>query len=684
MNSHYQKSESHGARVKPSLLRRFVIRMALLFAAALALCISAVPQATAAGILILVDSTGDGVNMGSGDVCDDGTGHCTLRAAIQLVDGRNNGSDGIVISVTGTINLGSVLPNLSVPVSISGPGPASLTVARNASIFRIFNVTTGGTVNISGMTISNGLANGGGGGIENASTGVVNLTNCTISGNQAPNGGGIFNAGNGRIYLTNCLVSNNTSQLSNGASYGGGIDNPNGYVNITSSTVSGNTAHGGTDVGEGGGVYNNGTLIIANSTFFSNTATSDSGTGFGGAVFNFGQLQITNSTILSNNATSAPEPPSNFSYGVGGGVYNLNTAVITNSTIAYNSSAGGTINQDAGGIQTDSTATHMQVKSCIIAKNIGSGPDVSGAFTSGGFNLIGATDGSTGFAAVTDQTGTEASPLDPEFDNQLANNGGPTQTLGLLSCSPAIDKGTSNGLTGTLTTDQRGTGFARIVDDGAIPNASGGDGTDIGAFEYGAGPVLPTSVVSRKFHGTGSTPPHFDVPLSLSCPSLGIECRRNTGGDTTGPNVGHDHELIVTFPSNVTVTVGSADVVDVSTGFPVGSATLSASNNVVTVDLHGLNFFYSNGRPVAYRLAINLRNVSDGTNSGLVSIPMGILFGDVNATYRTDSGDVTQVRFHTVSIPTDNATARFDVNLSNRIDSGDVTATRNATLTVLP
>jgi hypothetical protein len=62
---------------------------------------------------------------------------------------------------------------------------------------------------------------------------------------------------------------------------------------------------------------------------------------------------------------------------------------------------------------------------------------------------------------------------------------------------------------------------------------------------------------------------------------------------------------------------------------------------------------------------------------------MGLLVGDVNSSKRTDAGDVTAVRNHTVSIP-DQQTFRFDVNASGRIDAGDVTATRNATVTVLP
>ena len=60
----------------------------------------------------------------------------------------------------------------------------------------------------------------------------------------------------------------------------------------------------------------------------------------------------------------------------------------------------------------------------------------------------------------------------------LQDNGGPTFTLALLPGSPAIDKGKNfNG----SATDQRG--LPRTMDSPCIANASGGDGTDIGAFE---------------------------------------------------------------------------------------------------------------------------------------------------------------------------------------------------------
>lgn len=192
---------------------RSLVGMALLLVAAFILCagVRTKPLALALGILFGVNSTGDGDEASMDNQCETviGNGVCTLRAAIELVNARNNGGDGIGFSIPAsdpgcsgavcTITLMNALPDLSVPVNISGPGAASLTVARstNSAAFRIFNVTSTGTVRFSGLTITQGVANGNGGGIQNASTGAVTVTNCTVFNNKAINGGGISNATNG-------------------------------------------------------------------------------------------------------------------------------------------------------------------------------------------------------------------------------------------------------------------------------------------------------------------------------------------------------------------------------------------------------------------------------------------------------------------------------------------------------
>src|SRR4030095_10323373 len=100
---------------------------------------------------------------------------------------------------------------------------------------------------------------------------------------------------------------------------------------------------------------------------------------------------------------------------------------------------------------------------------------VPGPFTPEVYNSIGIGDTASGFTGPADQVGTTGTPFDPGL-GPLQNNGGPTDTLALL-IGPAIDAGHPFG----VTSDQRGP--PRPGDYPLIPNAPGGDGADIGAFE---------------------------------------------------------------------------------------------------------------------------------------------------------------------------------------------------------
>ncbi len=206
-------------------------------------------------------------------------------------------------------------------------------------------------------------------------------------------------------------------------------------------------------------------------------------------------MNVTNSTIFFNFALADGAHAA-----IGGGIFNSGTVNVSNCTLSKNESIGpAAATTDGGGI---SNLGRANVKSTIIAKNEinpgGSAPDASGTFASQGFNLLGERDGSIGFTAITDQTGTIATPLDPKLHtNGLQNHGGPTETIALLIGSPALDKGTSRTLAGlTLINDQRGAGFARTFDDLAISNATGGDGTDMGAFEVQTAAPTPTPTPS--------------------------------------------------------------------------------------------------------------------------------------------------------------------------------------------
>ena len=266
-------------------------------------------------------------------------------------------------------------------------------------------------------------------------------------------------AGNFRIFTiaANFSAAISGVTIANGnlpSDFGGGILNL-GALTLANSTISGNSAGSG-----GGGIQNNGNgLAISKSTISGNSS------GTGGGIHNTSTVTITNSTISSNMATS----------GNGGGIYNSGTVTTTSSTITDNSATG-----NGGGIYRVGT---VNARNTIIAQNTATiGFDVYGELNSQGYNLIRSTSDMTIVGTTTgNQTG-----VDPLL-GPLQENGGPTRTHALLCGSPgspAIDKGHSSG----SNTDQRG--FARPVDSPTIGPSSGGDGSDIGAYEVQAD-VLP-------------------------------------------------------------------------------------------------------------------------------------------------------------------------------------------------
>ena len=238
--------------------------------------------------------------------------------------------------------------------------------------------------------------------------------------------------------------------------FGGGINN-DGSITVNESTFD----HDYT-FDTGGGYSAGGPATFTNCTFSNDTATSG-----GGAVNNNNQinplLTIIGCTFF-NDSTS----------GSGGAIINFATLTLTNCTISGNSAAssGGGLFNDGGTVTLGNT---------IVAGNTAttSGPDVFGTFASQGNNLIGKTDGSSGWVG-SDLTGTIAQPLNPLLA-PLGNYGGPTQTMALLPGSPAIDAGNNALIPAGVTTDQRG--LPRIVN-GTV---------DIGAFESSGFTIAVTS-----------------------------------------------------------------------------------------------------------------------------------------------------------------------------------------------
>ncbi len=139
-------------------------------------------------------------------------------------------------------------------------------------------------------------------------------------------------------------------------------------------------------------------------------------------------MTLNNVTITNNTAENDPAAK-----GHGGGAYSGGTFTVLNSIIAGN---------------FDKSATNSK-------------PDCSGAFITGGYNLIGNDAGCTGFTngVSGDKVGTSSTPLDAKLD-ALKDNGGGTLTHALVSSSPALNAGNpaapGSSISACLPTDQRG------------------------------------------------------------------------------------------------------------------------------------------------------------------------------------------------------------------------------------
>lgn len=261
--------------------------------------------------------------------------------------------------------------------------------------------------------------------------------------------GAIYNGG--QLTLREVSIAGNRSVSSDGTSFGGGIVNGSGNsLTILNSAIYDNTAT------LGGGIANAGTLNIANSTLAINLAFSLDLNATGGAIYNAGgQMRLTGVTVAENRSLSF------FGVDYGGGISNFGRASIANSIFDSNS------------------ATF--------------GADLFGRFTSLDYNLI--SDTATESELIIDGTATHDILDEDARLDVLGFYGGPTPTYALRVGSPALDAGRSFGLTSDQRTEKRP--FNRTD----IANATGSDGSDIGAFEDN-GPVdIPqnsnTLVVNR-------------------------------------------------------------------------------------------------------------------------------------------------------------------------------------------
>lgn len=381
-----------------------------------------------------------------------------------------------------------------------------------------FAVAGGGGVGGGGGSNNRGGGGGFGGGGGGSAAG--------FAGGSGGFGGGGGDSG-GKAGFGGGTSTGSEQQGGGGAGMGGAIFNFSGVVTLTNSTLSGNTAQGG-DGGNGG----------------------DGASGFGAALFNLnGSVVLQNSSLLSNTVVAGSGGADNSAGSAAGGAlytlaYDGSQAVSATVTLRNSILA----NTDGGNDLVADQPTNV---------SNGAPNKASGAVFAQGANLVESHSG------VINGTVLEE---DPKVSD-LQDNGGPTWTHALRGGSPAVDSGENAWVPAWIQTDQRGSGFARILSGDGDQEAV----VDLGALEFPATPSRPNMLADSDTgrdssdNITSNTMPAFD---GTAMPSVTVRLLV-------------DNTLVVTTTKVVTTTSDDTGKWSVGLAEPLSDGTYMLTVRVI-------------------------------------------------------------------------------------------------------
>ncbi|MBI2569748.1 MAG: hypothetical protein HYV63_22315 [Candidatus Schekmanbacteria bacterium] len=417
-------------------------------------------------------------------------GNAPVGAGIQAV-----GAELVLAGVRVTSNWASGMSNVAGGgISISGSPPGRLTLTDSQVTDNDLVVRDGRDGYGAGIRVLNELP------IDIVRSEIRDNGVVLIGTTGIVQGGGLYGRLKGS--MTDSVVSGNRitcSVSSTGAcnTQGAGlwIYSYTGF-DIRSSSIEGNTAgcqrtSSTTCQVSGGGLYvAGGTVAITDSAIVENEASSaQSLESRGGGIFVAGTTVTVDNSTLSGNVAAAEG-----NRGYGGAICVEPIGKVPGiADLVYTTIAANTADWGAAFALSDETSKIKLTRSIVVAGGAESCWGMAESSGSGGFNVF--TDTSCGSPAARDQLG-----VDPGLGD-LADNGGPTRTHGLLGGSPAADAAGESSCAGhtALLADQRG--FPRPAD-------GDGDGTavcDIGVYEAEAPPApTPTETASPTLTATPS------------------------------------------------------------------------------------------------------------------------------------------------------------------------------------
>jgi uncharacterized protein (TIGR03118 family) len=375
---------------------------------------------------------------------DNGVG--SLRDAIATAAG----DDTVVFDPSlehQTIALTSGELALTRNLDIEGLGANHLTISGSAAS-RVFDVSGGATVQIADLAITSGLADHGGG-ILNEAGASLTLSRVTLSGNQAVGGlggGAIFNDAGAKLTVDGCSLTNNQATTavsfdsSTGGGGGGAIFNETGAsLSVTDSDLSGNQAL--TTPGYdnfGGAIYNLGGTATISGCMLADNRVSGGGSGSavggsaGGAVANSigAALTVTDSGFTGNEALSAA---GDGYFALAGALANQfgSTAVVSNCLFTGNQAVVGTsgliANEADGGAIQNYAASTLDITTSAFLRNRAVGGAGGGKGEGGGIEDLFASATVTQCTFVGNQAiggNNFAGNFDASFNPGVAVGGG--------------------------------------------------------------------------------------------------------------------------------------------------------------------------------------------------------------------------------------------------------------------
>ena len=358
------------------------------------------------GASLLLAGTASGIVL---HVDDDGT--ATFNTIQDAIDYANINDEILVWPGTYTsAHPDYVISTRGKGIVINSKGGPSVTIIDGQGTRRGIYCPPGdpGEPVISGFTIANGTAPGGGGIYCAGSGSYPTFDNCIITNCTATEwygGGGVLCDGASAPVFNNCMISGNATTYDSTLSDGGGLYcTDNSHVTLNGSTVSGNTS-----ISEAGGckVQWDSILDMNNCTISDNSGT----TGGGISVTHGAVTNLTNCVIRENVAgrgggiecagskitcTGCTIENNSSVDGIGGGVSLINclethTPTFTNCTIRDNH-ANGSSGMSGGGIAADRSS--LIITGGLIEDNTahsGSGITGGGSPAQGTFTISGCT-----------------------------------------------------------------------------------------------------------------------------------------------------------------------------------------------------------------------------------------------------------------------------------------------------